>query len=287
MRPHPPLLLASISDALARPLQQLAALRGDAPRTEPAAAKTAASAKPTVSAGSSSGAFNFHQHRSAPSGETAPEEAPRSHSLPFGHERAQPRPQAAHTSATAATAAAPHGGKRSGVADAPAAAGCGPPPLGGLPGEIAKVASLVGSHLVIRLAQLQAAAVDMARPPHPSDHPHDGALRHLGQFVASWRRRLREKHEADRQHRLHHRRHHRLNRAAAVWVERGAAAERAMDLPEAVRCFEAAAEADPGSAEVLCRLSKQLSDMSFMPGASHAVAEQVRAKLGRGLLAAG
>ncbi|KXZ49495.1 hypothetical protein GPECTOR_21g721 [Gonium pectorale] len=68
---------------------------------------------------------------------------------------------------------------------------------------------------------------------------------------------------------------HRASRTAQRWAEQGQARERELDLDEAIRLYEKAAAADPSSAEWLARLSKALSDSSYLPGTNTARAIEV------------
>ncbi|GLC45953.1 hypothetical protein PLESTB_001200800 [Pleodorina starrii] len=58
----------------------------------------------------------------------------------------------------------------------------------------------------------------------------------------------------------------RAARQAHRWAEQGLTAERELQLEEAIRCYEQATQADPGSAEMWARLSKAWSDSSYLPG---------------------
>lgn len=264
-RPHPPQLLASISEALARPRG------GQGPfQVVEWIAQRGALLAPT------SDKSTFKSQRCMPLAEVCeaaaadePHKRCHSHELKFKH-----------TSSNNSSGTTTSSSKRSaGAADK--ASGGGQPavhhPFGGLPGrlnhEATKLASLVGSHLVIRLAQVQA----MAASVHSgrSNHGHEPPWRPLTNLFAGVRRRMREKLAAS-ERALSRRSAHRTPRAVLHWMERGTAAERATDLHDAVRCFEQAMALDPSNVEVIARLCKQLSDMVFMEGATLPLIEEVR-----------
>lgn len=58
----------------------------------------------------------------------------------------------------------------------------------------------------------------------------------------------------------------RATRQAQRWAEQGVQHERDLKLEDAVCVFEKAAQLDPTNHELLARLSKALSDMSYVPG---------------------
>ncbi|GIL73960.1 hypothetical protein Vretimale_5093 [Volvox reticuliferus] len=95
------------------------------------------------------------------------------------------------------------------------------------------------------------------------------ALRQQIDRTSQWRpfRRFRSSHGgAEELGRSNHAGTNRAGRQAQRWVEQGEMYERDLKLEEAVRCFEKAAQADPSSPEHLARVSKALSDMSYVPG---------------------
>jgi hypothetical protein len=58
--------------------------------------------------------------------------------------------------------------------------------------------------------------------------------------------------------------------AARRWLAQGIAAERALDLREALSCYQSAVALEPTSLEYLVRLAKQWSDLTYEPGATAA-----------------
>ncbi|GBF98259.1 hypothetical protein Rsub_10922 [Raphidocelis subcapitata] len=56
--------------------------------------------------------------------------------------------------------------------------------------------------------------------------------------------------------------------AARSWVAKGAAAERSLQLREALACYQSALALDPSNLENLCRVAKQWSDLTYEPGAT-------------------
>jgi tetratricopeptide (TPR) repeat protein len=50
-------------------------------------------------------------------------------------------------------------------------------------------------------------------------------------------------------------------------VARGVEAERALDLREALSCYQSAVALEPANVEYICRLAKQWSDLTYEPGA--------------------
>ncbi|KAI8467530.1 MAG: hypothetical protein J3K34DRAFT_481196 [Monoraphidium minutum] len=66
--------------------------------------------------------------------------------------------------------------------------------------------------------------------------------------------------------------------AARDWLARGAAAERALDLREALSCYQSALSLQPSSLEYLCRVAKQWSDLTYEPGAGPAQAVEANSK---------
>jgi tetratricopeptide (TPR) repeat protein len=65
---------------------------------------------------------------------------------------------------------------------------------------------------------------------------------------------------------------------AREWVAKGAAAERAFDLREALACYSSALALQPASLEYLCRVAKQWSDLTYEPGAGDAQAVEANTK---------
>ncbi|EFJ42267.1 hypothetical protein VOLCADRAFT_97641 [Volvox carteri f. nagariensis] len=95
------------------------------------------------------------------------------------------------------------------------------------------------------------------------------AIRQQLERTSQWRpfRRLRSSHVgAEDSGRSHHTAVTRTGRQAQRWMEQGMLHERELKLEDAVKCFEKAAQVDPTNAEHLARLSKALSDMSYIPG---------------------
>jgi hypothetical protein len=66
--------------------------------------------------------------------------------------------------------------------------------------------------------------------------------------------------------------------AARRWLGRGQAAEKALDLREALSCYQSAVALQPGDLECVCRLAKVMSDLTYEPGASNEQVVEVNAK---------
>jgi hypothetical protein len=58
--------------------------------------------------------------------------------------------------------------------------------------------------------------------------------------------------------------------AARRWVAKGVEAERALDLREALSCYQSAVALEPTNLEYVCRLAKQWSDLTYEAGATNA-----------------
>ncbi|KAI8476188.1 MAG: hypothetical protein J3K34DRAFT_455925 [Monoraphidium minutum] len=171
-----------------------------------------------------------------------------------------------------ATAAAAGGGARGGGARGGGALGGGEQQHGlGLVGrhinvEAAKLAGLVGAQLLLHFASLQRGGEELhgrmpwrhlrlpwQRPPGggPPGGP-SGAAAGRGAFQPG--------------------------EAARRWVAKGVEAERALDLREALSCYQSAVALEPGNLEYVCRLAKQWSDLTYEPGASSAQIAEANTK---------
>lgn len=66
--------------------------------------------------------------------------------------------------------------------------------------------------------------------------------------------------------------------AVKQWVARGIAAEARMELREALACYTNAVTLDPGDVELICRLAKQWSDLTYEDGATVEQIQEVNTK---------
>jgi hypothetical protein len=133
--------------------------------------------------------------------------------------------------------------------------------------EGARLLGLAGNHMLLRFAQLQAAASQIA-----ANHSGGGPAtwRPLHALLAAWRKRLASKAAGQEACRG--------RRGGRHWIDKGMAAERALDLPAAAAAYEEALALDPANPEILAQLAKQLSDMSYAPGVSQATIERVNGR---------
>lgn len=66
--------------------------------------------------------------------------------------------------------------------------------------------------------------------------------------------------------------------AAKQWVSRGITAETRMELREALACYTNAVTLEPGNVELICRLAKQWSDLTYEDGATVEQIQEVNGK---------
>ncbi|KAF8059979.1 RMDN1 [Scenedesmus sp. PABB004] len=148
-------------------------------------------------------------------------------------------------------------------------------------GEAGKLLGLVGAQLLMHFANLQRGMAALQQ--QQLDGAADGAQQ-AQRAPAGWRPRMpwqRQPPGGDAG-----------GKAAAAgggaawqaseavrqWVARGIAAEAQMDLRGALACYTNAVTLAPGDAELLCRLAKQWSDLTYEEGASVEQIQEVNAK---------
>lgn len=127
--------------------------------------------------------------------------------------------------------------------------------------EAAKVTGILGAQLLVHFANVQRSVVQ-----------HGEDLRHAAR--APWRAlRLPWHRGGDAGHGpgadgAAHGLSRRPSEAARRWVDKGAEAERQLDLREALSCYQSALALDPSSLANMCRVAKQWSDLTYEQGAS-------------------
>lgn len=123
--------------------------------------------------------------------------------------------------------------------------------------EAGKLVGILGAQLLFHAANLQRGL--QALQQHQQGH-QDGQQQRL-----PWRPRLpwqrqQQQQEATVQHRPTS---WQPSEAAKQWVSKGIAAETRMDLREALACYTNAVTLEPGNVELLCRMAKQWSDLTY------------------------
>ncbi|KAF6257131.1 hypothetical protein COO60DRAFT_33728 [Scenedesmus sp. NREL 46B-D3] len=173
------------------------------------------------------------------------------------------------------------------VASAEPQNGVGQPPglraLGrALNGEAGKLLGVLGAQLLVHCANLQRGMATLQQ--HGGRH-QDGEQQQQQQQQRQgpWRPRMpwqrqqaagtdaaaaTAKQQQARQ----------ASEAARQWVSRGVVAEAKMELREALACYINAVMLDPDDVELICRLAKQWSDLTYEDGATMEHIQEVNAK---------
>eukprot|EP00879_Flechtneria_rotunda_P001833 GHRR01001999.1.p1 GENE.GHRR01001999.1~~GHRR01001999.1.p1 ORF type:complete len:410 (+),score=182.31 GHRR01001999.1:614-1843(+) len=146
--------------------------------------------------------------------------------------------------------------------------------------EAGKLIGLLGAQLLMHLANLQ-------RGMHAlQQQQQQGSLGQQQQGFGWWPRLPWQRQEHSRQGAAGQGRQQKQQQSAAwqaqeaaqQWVARGMAAEKRIDLREALACYTNAVTLDPGNAANICRLAKQWSDLTYEDGVTVEQIQEVNGK---------
>jgi tetratricopeptide (TPR) repeat protein len=149
-------------------------------------------------------------------------------------------------------------------------------------GEAGRLLGVLGAQLLVHLANLQRGMAALQQHQQQGGRQQDGEQQQQ-QRQAPWRPRLPWQRQqaagsdaaaaaAKQQQALQ------ASEAARQWVSRGVVAEAKMELREALACYINAVTLDPDDVELICRLAKQWSDLTYEDGATVEQIQEVNAK---------
>jgi tetratricopeptide (TPR) repeat protein len=173
------------------------------------------------------------------------------------------------------------------VASAEPQDGAGQPPglraLGrAFNGEAGRLLGVLGAQLLVHLANLQRGMAALQQHQQHGGRQQDGEQQQQ-QRQAPWRPRMPWQRQqaagadaaaaAAKQQQARQ-----ASEAARQWVSRGVVLEAKMELREALACYINAVTLDPDDVELICRLAKQWSDLTYEDGATVEQIQEVNAK---------
>jgi tetratricopeptide (TPR) repeat protein len=175
------------------------------------------------------------------------------------------------------------------VASAEPQDGAGQPPglraLGrAFNGEAGRLLGVLGAQLLVHLANLQRGMAALQHHQQHSGRPQDGEQQQQQQQrQAPWRPRMpwqrQQAASADAAAAAAKQQQARqASEAAQQWVSRGVVLEAKMELREALACYINAVTLDPDDVELICRLAKQWSDLTYEDGATVEQIQEVNTK---------
>jgi hypothetical protein len=142
-------------------------------------------------------------------------------------------------------------------------------------GEAGRLLGVLGAQLLVHLANLQRGMAALQQ------HQRDGEQQQQ-QRQALWRPRLPWQRQqaagSDTAAAAAKQQQRQASEAARQWVSRGVVAEAKMQLREALACYINAVTLDPDDVELICRLAKQWSDLTYEDGVTVEQIQEVNAK---------
>lgn len=148
-------------------------------------------------------------------------------------------------------------------------------------GEAGRLLGMLGAQLLVHVANLQRGMAALQQQQQHGGRQQDGEQQQQRQ--APWRPRMPWQRQqaagsdaaaaAAKQQQARQ-----ASEAARQWVSRGVVAEAKMELREALACYINAVTLDPDDVELICRLAKQWSDLTYEDGATVEQIQEVNTK---------